>query len=587
MTDPPPTTDNGYRYYPLLGPRAIRLIMLHGSVTENAPLCCEIVDTDLEDPGEYSALSYTWGGESPSLPMTVMPGNNKHISGDDPSPSQVLLLTPNCAAALRILRRRIGGTGRGIWVDAVCINQADHSEKNGQVGLMAEIYQAAGDVVVWLGGEFAPRDTRTIRFLSMGWLKWVREVKPQGHFLKKRLIAPFWEWAPYWNRAWTVQEAAHAGAVLLCKDSGVIEIEAVFDAVWTYCEGRRVPGFNFVMHQNLYEGARRLAGDTRFGVWGFGRWDVANVAAKGASDPRDRVFALRSVYPEFGMVDVDYGRDVGGVFAEATRRMVEKNMEVLFEAAGMDNTLGMPSWGVDWASERGHDGFWTYGWLKGLAAGGSEARCRFDDDGRLYLTGVVVGRVHERFASEVIPSFSGEISNTTELREVRRMDGVIYGAVSSWVYEVSAAAAEAESPSETELVDGIPASVVRLINYVATENTFHVSRRTRALLQSRLENRDGTRDIRRIVSDDIVRSLPTACYEGSRMFLTTEGRFGWAHARLEPGDLICAFAGLMYPMAVRPKGSSYVVVGPAVLDGVMDGMRWPADEDELEEWEIV
>ncbi|KAF6830640.1 HET domain-containing protein [Colletotrichum plurivorum] len=553
MTDLPSTTDNGNRYSPLPSPRAIRLIMLHGSDAEDAPLCCEIVETDLENPGEYSALSYTWGGEAPSLPMTVMPGSNTTTTtttttnnnnrGNDDS-SQIILLTPNCAAALRILRKRMGGTGRGVWVDAVCINQADHAEKNAQVVMMAEIYQAAGDVV-----------------------------------------------APYWNRAWTVQEAAHAGALLLCRDSGVIELEAVFNAVWTYCEGRRVPGFNIVMHQNLYEGARRLAGDERFGVWGFGRWDVANVATKGASDPRDRVFALRSVYPEFGMVDVDYGRDVGNVFAEATRRMVEKNMEVLFEAGGMENKLGMPSWGVDWASERGHDRFWTYGWLRGDAAGGSEARCRFGDDGRrLYLTGVVVGRVHEQYVSEVIPSFAGEISNTTELREVRRrMDGVIYEAVSSWVYEVSAAAAvdaEYSEENEPEAVN-LAASVVRLINYVATENTFHVGRRTRALLQSQLENKDETRDIRRIVSDDVVRALPTLCYEGCRMFLTTDGRFGWAHDRLEPGNLICAFAGLMYPVAVRPKGPSYVIVGPAVLDGVMNGERWPVDEGGLEEWEIV
>ncbi|KAF6833882.1 HET domain-containing protein [Colletotrichum musicola] len=542
MTDPRPTTDNGYRYSPLPSPRAIRLIMLHGSVTEDAPLCCEIIETDLEDPGEYSALSYTWGGESPSLPMTVMPGSNSN-SGRNEDSSQIMFLTPNCAAALRILRRRIGGTGRGLWVDAVCINQADHSEKNGQV--------------VCGSDEHAP--------LSVSQ-------------------------APYWNRAWTVQEAAHAGAVLLCRDSGVVELGAVFDAVWTYCEGRRVPGFNLVMHQNLYEGARRLAGDDRFAVWEFGRWDVANVAAKGASDPRDRVFALRSVYPEFGMVDVDYGRYVGGVFAQATRFMLERNLEVLFEAAGMENQLGMPSWAVDWSFERGHDRFWTYGWLKGITSGGSEARCRFDDDGRLYLTGVVVGRVHERFVSEVIPSFAGEISNTTKLREVRRMDGIIYGAVSSWVYEVSAAAAaEAENISKENEATAVnlAASVVRLINYVATENAFHVSRRTRALLQSRLENKDRTRDIRRIVSDDVVRSLPTACYEGSRLFLTTEGRFGWGHNRLEPGDLNCAFAGLMYPMAVRPRGSSYVIVGPAVLDGVMDGERWPTDEGDLEEWEIV
>lgn len=192
MTDPsaPATTENGYRYAPLPGPRAIRLIMLQAG-DDDAPLCCEIVETDLDDPRDYSALSYTWGGESPSLPMTVLPAGGN-------SEPRVMLLTPNCAAALRILRRRIGGARTGLWVDAVCINQGHNGEKNVQVGMMAEIYRRAGVVYVWLGEEFAPRNTRTIKVLSRGLLRWFRELKPKGHVLRHRLVSPFWERAKQW-----------------------------------------------------------------------------------------------------------------------------------------------------------------------------------------------------------------------------------------------------------------------------------------------------------------------------------------------------------------------------------------------------
>jgi hypothetical protein len=37
------------------------------------------------------------------------------------------------------------------WIDAVCINQSNDKEKGCQVGRMADIYQQACNVIVWLG----------------------------------------------------------------------------------------------------------------------------------------------------------------------------------------------------------------------------------------------------------------------------------------------------------------------------------------------------------------------------------------------------------------------------------------------------
>ena len=39
-----------------------------------------------------------------------------------------------------------------IWLDAMCINQCDVSEKEYQVRLMRDIYASATQVLVWLGG---------------------------------------------------------------------------------------------------------------------------------------------------------------------------------------------------------------------------------------------------------------------------------------------------------------------------------------------------------------------------------------------------------------------------------------------------
>ena len=37
-----------------------------------------------------------------------------------------------------------------LWIDAICINQDDHKEKQKQVQLMREIYFCSNRLIVWL-----------------------------------------------------------------------------------------------------------------------------------------------------------------------------------------------------------------------------------------------------------------------------------------------------------------------------------------------------------------------------------------------------------------------------------------------------
>src|SRR5205809_6219808 len=81
----------------------------------------------------YEALSYTWGNEE----------SPENISLDD----GVLSVTRNLADALFFLRRK--NSTRTLWIDALCINQADLVEKGRQVRNMHRIYEHADQVVVW------------------------------------------------------------------------------------------------------------------------------------------------------------------------------------------------------------------------------------------------------------------------------------------------------------------------------------------------------------------------------------------------------------------------------------------------------
>jgi hypothetical protein len=63
--------------------------------------------------------------------------------------NQNLYVTQNLYTALLHLQDAL--QSRVMWVDAICIDQANEKEKQDQLRLMAEIYAKARRVVVWLG----------------------------------------------------------------------------------------------------------------------------------------------------------------------------------------------------------------------------------------------------------------------------------------------------------------------------------------------------------------------------------------------------------------------------------------------------
>ena len=100
---------------------------------------------------------------------------------------------------------------RILWIDSLCIDQANYHEKNKQVQLMRFIYSSAWRVLVWLGP--AMKERRGSYADDFG--AWRRRCQLYLIFEELWNILPSIEnifRADWWNRVWVIQEVAMASS---------------------------------------------------------------------------------------------------------------------------------------------------------------------------------------------------------------------------------------------------------------------------------------------------------------------------------------------------------------------------------------
>jgi Heterokaryon incompatibility protein (HET) len=168
-------------------------------------------EAHIQEAEPYEALSYTWGGS---------PDSSHFIKILDGGQAYSIPITINLESALRHLRP--SSEVKYLWVDALCINQENHVEKSSQIPKIADIYNQATKVRVWLGEEKEHSDVA---------LKFIRKVLNLSNLdqLVQDKLTPY-EWAafldlmkrPWFSRRWIVQEIALAReAYLHCGQESV------------------------------------------------------------------------------------------------------------------------------------------------------------------------------------------------------------------------------------------------------------------------------------------------------------------------------------------------------------------------------
>lgn len=187
-----------------------------------------VLREDLENPLQpYAALSYTWGKGDRDAVMEILYDHNAYK----------LKITRNLEAILKRLKfddRPASHIVQYLWVDAICINQADKKERNVQVRRMGNIFSEAEKVIVWLGEEKENSD-KAIKFIPN-----VLDLDAAPSLATDQKYIEDWDSffnllrRPWFSRRWVIQEIAFA------------------QTAWVYCGSKKIPWDEFVDAVSLF-----------------------------------------------------------------------------------------------------------------------------------------------------------------------------------------------------------------------------------------------------------------------------------------------------------------------------------------------
>lgn len=264
------------------------------------------------------------------------------------------------------------------WIDSICINQGDNTERSSQVQLMRRIYRQGSQTIVWLGQEssdsaeaveffhFLCEQARSQRMTDHD-VTWLR-----GHHfrLKWRALENLLR-RPWWKRVWTLQEfiiprrlAFFCGrdsfsrntmrdglsAVWLCEHPGGVDNVRLLSYHSAWNRRRLYEWFTFRQKVTVQSDKNALRA-------------VATIAFLGdceATDPRDRIYSVLGLADDFETVDQpDYDRSIREVYIDFVTSFVQvyQSLDIVcfahlfrsrFTSSTVENAEKLPSWVPDW-----------------------------------------------------------------------------------------------------------------------------------------------------------------------------------------------------------------------------------------------
>jgi len=392
-----------YDALPTLKDAHVRLlrVQLKSDVTETISCRLDVVRlTNTKDKPAFVAASYTWG--SPWTDADSTNGMKKETEAEKRTGTSEdtelkgtahsvmsttdrrncrilcngkdLMVTKNLRDFLHRYSHSQKPQSQGyIWTDAICINQDDYSERSQQVNLMAEIYQAATGVIIWLGEEDESTSPAFALLEALAALSQQkrRDLHPRNVFAKSpNILEDLEHWTAlarlfrrtWFQRAWIIQEVIFAKeASLLCGshslpwDSMTTVSDFLATSSWgNYLSSPEVSGVVGRGVSSWHSIPARLAAMKR--AWASPLNDgllyaLIRSRSSQCQDPRDKVYSQlqlgnASIFPR-------YNSSIAEVYITATRYILDHTDNLLLltcvEGEDFQEIPGLPSWVPDWS----------------------------------------------------------------------------------------------------------------------------------------------------------------------------------------------------------------------------------------------
>ncbi|CZT04382.1 uncharacterized protein RAG0_10869 [Rhynchosporium agropyri] len=528
----------------------IRILeLLPGS--EEDPVCCQLSIEHLFDDPRYKALSYAWGS---ATDMKTIQLNEINFE-----------ITPNLESALRHLRDEV--EPRRLWVDALCINQADPVEKQVQVGLMSQIYPAAEQVLCWLGPEADDSDFVIKRLQHLADTPEREESDLDSNVLseaeqndEERLVRGLFllKSRQWWSRLWTCQEYALTlkDPLIICgkqsipwsifhhvaRGKAMIPTTSIFPVgrsggtgikssdFWDICEAvyrfdvacklRTKQGFVGVERGASYHPIYTMAIQTQ---------------RHRCTDPRDKVYGILSFLsgPYRTLFPPNYTQpiDLVALKYSASVLMLSKSGRIYNQLpTGNCTIIPMIKGNPDCAST------------------GRETQC-IAVGPRLLIRGVILELIN------TVTSISGD-------RDLNAAQA--YTSLS-----------EFRSAATTKAAEELDST-----NFISRFQHLRTSDSVQEVTTYRLYNQD-TFQWTPMISAKIQPTTVSHSYSARYGEWESEsGFFGIGGDSIREGDLVAILFGFDTPMILRPQGSYFSLFGPAVVGGIMHGQLMEFVDDE-------
>ncbi|KAI1212289.1 HET-domain-containing protein [Annulohypoxylon truncatum] len=560
-----------YQYDPLPGEAYVRLVTLHpGRFNDAVVISFHTSPFSSDDPPPYEALSYTWGSGKRHWPIYVtdLLTTTATLWNVVRAKFKRVISQQNLGIALKHLR--YVDKPRVMWIDALCINQADEVEKGSQVARMSEIYRLAHRVVAWIGPEENDSDH------AMEWMDLLSsqvevdfskfELSPAKNctdptignvavpldFDARSAVSVCHLLSRQWfSRLWVQQEVALANSEAIIK-CGFYQVKwhnfkRALACLYLKSKSSTVAREQFNLDLMSLTGFFR--GTTQNSIINLRE----NFGKSHCMDPRDRLYAVSALLPEIERAFVlppDYTKSYAVIYTHVVTEFIKtyRGLNILTKCELRDNSP-CPSWVPDWSD--------CFAWDHRIAGVHIQASSQlgpsyeFPEHEVLRVMGMSKAEIRECHQVPIV----GDADPHMALKTLRTLASKL------GVGEQTTLEDFARTVVEDALADNYD---VQSDIYLDIDEAKDVI----SLIMSGHQFKD----------DDFI--WPSACTKllrwarlsGAPYFQTTSGSTGIAPRAARPGDEICVILGCALPLLLRPLGNGkFKLVGPCFMVGLMHG----------------